>query len=284
MDILSDILSSLRVSGSVYFCSHVEPPWEKSFIDKTTAGFHMVRRGACWLKVGDRIEYLQAGDLVFIGPGIDHYLSSEHPLETSIANTQPTLLLCGDCSFDKETLTPLKSAFTDITIVREEEFIEHPWLKSTFDQISSEYMAQHPGSEIIVNKLTEVILVELIRINFARQESAAFVNALKDKRIKNALQYMHDAPHQAWTIESLASLVGMSRASFSKRFNELVGETVFSYLSMLRIQKAKELIKTTPMMMDDVALNVGYESERAFTKTFNKYVGMTPKQYRKSSI
>lgn len=282
MDILSDILNSLRVSGSVYFCSHVEPPWKKEFIDKTTAGFHLIKRGACWLTVGDTVEYLQSGDLVFLGPGIDHQLSSTHPFEASMPNTQPTLLLCGDCRFDHETLTPLKSSLADITIVREEDFAQHPWLKSTFDQISAEYMAQHPGSEIIVNKLTEVILVELIRINFARQQSGAFVNALKDKRIKNALQLMHDAPHQRWTIEELAQLVGMSRASFSKRFHELIDETVFNYLSMLRIQKAKELIKTTHLMIDDIALSVGYDSERAFNKTFSKYVGMTPKQYRKN--
>nr|WP_269813770.1 helix-turn-helix transcriptional regulator [Bowmanella yangjiangensis] len=77
-------------------------------------------------------------------------------------------------------------------------------------------------------------------------------------------------------------MVGMSRASFSKRFNQLVGETVFNYLSMLRVQKAKELIKTTPLMIDDIATSVGYDSERAFNKTFSKYVGMTPKQYRKA--
>ncbi|MBT1064075.1 AraC family transcriptional regulator [Bowmanella sp. Y26] len=282
MDILSDILNSLRVTGSVYFCSHIEPPWKKTFANKETAAFHLIRRGACWLTLGERVEHLQAGDLVFLGPGIDHHLSSEHPFEATIASKQPTLLLCGDCSFDDDTLTPLKSALTDVTIVREEELVEHPWLKSTFDQISAEYMAQHPGAQIIVNKLTEVILVELIRINFARQESAAFVNALKDKRIRKALQLMHDGPQEHWTIESLANMVGMSRASFSKRFNQLVGETVFNYLSMLRVQKAKELIKTTPLMIDDIATSVGYDSERAFNKTFSKYVGMTPKQYRKA--
>jgi len=45
--------------------------------------------------------------------------------------------------------------FPNVAIIREEEFLQHPWLKSTFDQLSAEYLAQNPGSELIVNKLTE---------------------------------------------------------------------------------------------------------------------------------
>ena len=162
MEILSDILKSLRVSGSVYFCSQVEAPWTKEFNGSSNAGFHMVRRGHCWATVGDRTELLGPGDLIFIGPGIDHVLTSEQPIGESAATSDSTLLLCGYCSFDDDTLTPLKSIFPQRTIVREEELHQHPWLKSTFDQLSAEYMAQNPGTELIVNKLTEVVLIELI--------------------------------------------------------------------------------------------------------------------------
>ncbi|HAS8441025.1 TPA: AraC family transcriptional regulator [Vibrio vulnificus] len=281
MEILSDILKSLRVSGSVYFCSQVEAPWTKEFNGSSNAGFHMVRRGHCWATVGDRTELLGPGDLIFIGPGIDHVLTSEQPIGESAATSDSTLLLCGYCSFDDDTLTPLKSIFPQRTIVREEELHQHPWLKSTFDQLSAEYMAQNPGTELIVNKLTEVVLIELIRINFGRQEKNSFLMALDDKRISKALELIHRSPEESWTIERLASQVGMSRAAFAKQFKDLVGETMFAYLSQLRIQRAKEMLRNTKLPVDDIALKIGYESERAFTKTFGKYVGMTPKQYRK---
>jgi len=282
MEILSDILRSLRVSGSVYFCSNVEPPWTKEFVDKKTACFHLVRRGACWAKIGDRIETLFTGDLIFLGPGVDHILTSEPPKAQMAISGEATLLLCGSCSFEHDTLSPLSEMFEQVAIVREGELNKHTWLKSTFDQLSSEYMAQNIGNEIIVNKLTEVVLVELIRINFGRQQQNSFLHALRDKRIGKALELIHDSPETQWTIDSLASGIGMSRAAFAKKFTALVGQTVFTYLSNLRIQKAKEMIVTTNLFIDDIALNVGYESERAFTKTFSKYVGMTPKQFRKS--
>ena len=281
MEILSDILKSLSVSGSVYFCDHIESPWVKEFCDTSTAGFHLVRRGSCWVVMGDQVEHLGPGDLIFLGPGIDHILTSESPQGGTSTQGDSTLLLCGYCSFEEDTLTPLKDIFPEITIVREEELHKHPWLKGTFDQLSAEYMAQNPGTEIIVNKLTEVVLVELIRINFGRQEQNSFLMALNDKRISKALQLIHSSPQEPWTIELLANQVGMSRAAFAKRFRELVDQPIFAYLSQLRVQRAKELLRNTALPVDDIALNVGYESERSFTKTFGKYVGMTPKQYRK---
>lgn len=280
MEILSDILKSLRVNGSVYFCDHVPSPWTKEFVDTSTAGFHLIRRGFCWAVIGDKVEQLGPGDLIFLGPGVDHILTSEPPHGEAPVSSENTLLLCGYCSFDDDTLTPLKTIFPQITIVREQELHQHPWLKSTFDQLSAEYMAQNQGTETIFNKLTEVVLVELIRINFGRQEKNSFLMALNDKRISKALKLMHDAPNESWTIESVASQIGMSRAAFAKRFRELVGQTMFAYLSQLRIQRAKEMLKNTTLTVDDIALNIGYESERAFTKTFGKYVGMTPNQYR----
>lgn len=282
MEILSDILKSLRVSGSVYFCDHVEPPWTKRFENQSTAGFHLVRRGACWVQIGDKVEQLFAGDLIFLGPGTDHILTSEPPLGKMPICGDSTLLLCGKCQFEYNELSPLNDIFSQTTIVRENEINKHPWLKGTFDQLSSEYMSQNPGNEIIVNKLTEVVLVELIRINFGRQNTHSFLRALSDKRITRALECIHDSPESPWTIELLASTVGMSRAAFAKKFTSLVGQTVFAYLSNLRIQKATELIASTSISIDDIAQRVGYESERAFTKTFSKYMAVTPKQFRKN--
>lgn len=99
--------------------------------------------------------------------------------------------------------------------------------------------------------------------------------------IKDAFQiFLNCYPFLLFDIRLLAQ---RQYLAFAKKFTLLVGQTVFAYLSNLRIQKAKEMILTTNEFIDDIALNVGYESERAFAKTFHKYVGMTPKQFRKSN-
>ncbi len=284
MDVLSDILRSMRVEGSVYFCDHLKAPWSMDFEDTSSASFHLVRRGECWVMSGERTEYLGPGDLVYIEPGRDHVLASHPPNQDPPPGEALTLLLCAYCSFAEEIRTPLLDIFPSLTIVREEEILKHPWLKSTLDQLSTEYMSQQPGAELVVNKLTEVVLVELIRINFGRDDKSRFIRALSDKQISRALQHLHNNPNIAWTLEKIAGNVGMSRAAFAKRFKDLVGQPMFEYLTMLRIQRAKELLLETKLPLYEVANRVGYESDLAFTKTFKKHTGTTPTRFRKQAL
>ena len=283
MEALSDILRSMRVRGSVYFCDHLEAPWSMEFKDTKSASFHLVRRGECWVIAEDRTECLGPGDLIFVEPGRDHVLASHPDGQASPSAGTGTLLLCGYCEFAEDTLTPLLDAFPSMTIVREEEFLKHPWLKSTLDQLSAEYLSQQPGAELVVNKLTEVVIVELIRINFGRGDENRFVAALSDKRIAKALNNMHSNPDIAWTLDKMADEVGMSRAALAKKFKELVGHPMFDYLTMLRIQRARELLRETRLPIYEIANRVGYESDLAFTKTFKKRTGMTPTAYRKQA-
>lgn len=281
MEVLSDILRSMRVEGSVYFCDRLEAPWRKDFVDTTTAAFHMIRRGECWTSVDDDVSYLGPGDLIFLAPGVDHVLTSHAPNRDPASPAATTLLLCGYCSFAPDTFTPLADIFPHETIIRAEELDRHTWLKTTLDQLSSEYLSQAPGSELVVNKLTEVALIELIRINFCRDRDNPFLLALNDDHVSKALVLIHAKPHAPWTLQSVASEVALSRAAFAKRFKSFVGQPMYQYLTSVRMQCARELLTTTKLPIYEVASRSGYESELAFNRVFKKYTGQTPTRYRK---
>ena len=281
MEVLSDILRSMRVDCSVYYCEAVTAPWSMDFENTTAASFHLVRRGHAWVKTEEEQVCLSSGDLVFVEPGKDHTLASHLP-DQEAPNDTETLLLCGYWQYGHEVSTPLLRVFPSITVIREEELLAHPWLKKTLDQLSSEYSAQRPGADLVVNRLTEIVLIELIRISFGRSEQSQFVAALNDENISLSLKFLHGAPQQNWTLDSLSEQVGMSRAVFAKRFKSLVGQPMFEYLTQLRVQKAKGLLKTTGLSPYDVATKVGYSSDLAFTKVFKKHVGVTPTAYRKT--
>ena len=70
------------------------------------------------------------------------------------------------------------------------------------------------------------------------------------------------------------------RAAFAKRFKSLVGETVFQYLTSLRMQKAQQLLRETALPVYEVAQRAGYESDLAFTRAFKKMTSRTPRQFR----
>ena len=281
MEVLSDILRSMQVEGSVYFCDNLTAPWHKHFKDTEAAAFHMVRRGECWATASGETVQLGPGDLIFLAPGLDHVLESHPPGADPAAYSADTLLLCGYADFAADAMTPLAGIFPTMSVIREDELTRHAWLKATLDQLSSEYLAQGPGSELIVNKLTEVVLIELIRINFCRNEDHAFLQALNDPAVSKALNLLHERPAHPWTLDSLADEVALSRAAFAKRFKSLVGQSMFQYLTSLRMQKAQDLLRNTELPVYEIATRSGYESELAFTRTFKKHNDKTPKQFRK---
>ena len=90
MEVLSDILRSMRVTGSVYFCERLESPWNMDFAEAEKGSFHLMRRGSGWLTSGDIEVRLGPGDFVFAEPGRIHSLSSDAPGEfSSSASASP---------------------------------------------------------------------------------------------------------------------------------------------------------------------------------------------------
>lgn len=280
MEVLSDILRSLRIEGSVYFCDLLEAPWSKEFSEAESASFHLVKRGLCYAEIGERTEQLGPGDLIFLGPGVEHRLFNKRDSDEDLQSVDSTLLLCGYCKFITDRKTPLLDVFPETVIIRQEEIVQHPWLKSTFEQLSSEFMSQSPGSELIVNRLTEIVLIELVRINFGSDSNNTFLQALHDKSISSALRLIHGDIKQSWTLDVLADRVALSRAAFAKRFKQLVGQPMFQYLTGLRMQKASELLLDTKLPVVEIAEQVGYESDLAFVRVFKKFYEVTPTKYR----
>lgn len=283
-DVLSDVLRSLRVAGTVYFCDQLAPPWEKSYPADDVASFHQVRRGSCTLVADDVTEHLGPGDLVFLAPGREHVLRSDVSSNSSPDSPVNTLLMCGYCKFDNTLATPLSTLFPDVIVIRDEQLQSLGSLKSILDYLSSEYLSMRPGTEIVVNRLTEVLIVELIRMNFGRADDVPLIKALGDKYVGNALQLIHQKPEAAWALDTLAAQVGLSRAGFAKRFKTLTGQPMFEYLTQLRMQLACQLLSETELPLFDVASRVGYESDLAFTRTFKKRLGQTPTAFRKKAI
>ena len=280
-DVLSDVLRSLRATGTVYFCDQLDSPWEKQFSGEDGASFHQIRRGSCRLESNALVEHLGPGDLVFLAPGRAHLLSNEPSSQIGSGHNADTLLLCGYCTFDNTVGTPLSELFPDVIVIRDQQLQAHGWLKAILDQLSREYLSMQPGTEIVVNRMTEVLIVELVRMNFGQQGQAPLIKALADKYISKALQQLHQHPERSWSLESLALDVGLSRAAFAKRFTSLVRQPMFDYLTQLRMQQACQLLAETDLPLYDVANRVGYESDLAFTRTFKKRLGQTPTSYRK---
>ncbi|MBW3470474.1 AraC family transcriptional regulator [Arthrospiribacter ruber] len=88
-------------------------------------------------------------------------------------------------------------------------------------------------------------------------------------------------PHPCkWSISELAKEVGASRSGLTKRFTEMVGEPPIKYLTAWRIQLAKHLLLQPGQEIQQVSLQVGYESDEAFSRAFKRYTGEPPASWR----
>jgi transcriptional regulator GlxA family with amidase domain len=108
------------------------------------------------------------------------------------------------------------------------------------------------------------------------------LRGLADPPIARALALMHDRPQEAWTVERLASGVGLSRSGFAARFRATVGEPPLEYLGGWRMTKAAQLLRESDHSTSEVAARVGYQSDAAFNRAFKRREGKGPGAYRRA--
>ena len=143
----------------------------------------------------------------------------------------------------------------------------------------------HPraGGGTVLAKLSELVFVEIMRryIDALPEDSRGWLSGLRDRHVGAALGLMHARPAEAWTLDSLARAIGMSRTTFAERFVQYVGDSPMHYLARWRLQVAAGLLKRPGMNIARAAAEVGYESEAAFNRAFKKEVGVPPGVWRR---
>lgn len=82
-------------------------------------------------------------------------------------------------------------------------------------------------------------------------------------------------------LEEIAKYVGLNASYFSALFKKETGKNFLSYLTEIRINHAKELLRITNDTMSSIAEKVGYADARYFSQCFEKMVGMKPSLFRK---
>lgn len=98
--------------------------------------------------------------------------------------------------------------------------------------------------------------------------------------IDTALGYIKRKYFEPITLKAVADVVYISPSHFSRIFKEQVGVTVVEYLTDYRLDKSKNLLKTTSLPMDAIAVRTGFTSSAYFARTFRRSEGITPSEYR----
>jgi AraC-like DNA-binding protein len=150
------------------------------------------------------------------------------------------------------------------------------------------YETRHlrPGSESLVARLIDMILVRAVRVWIEEQphNRGGWLGALRDPQIGAALGLIHREPQRTWSVSALAREVAMSRSIFAAKFSSLVGAPPLTYVTRWKLWHASRLLAEENLSVGETALRVGYESEAAFSKAFKRHFGQPPLAYRRGQV
>lgn len=148
--------------------------------------------------------------------------------------------------------------------------------------VGDEYVGQRPGSEFMLSRLIEMMLVEAMRSTTTGSAPPGLLRGLGDERLAPALKQMHAHVDRAWTVGELARAAALSRSAFFNRFTKTVGVAPMEYLLSWRTEIAKDLLRREGLSVSEVAERVGYGSISTFSVAFTRQVGQSPSRYASS--
>ena len=158
------------------------------------------------------------------------------------------------------------------------------WLRATVKVMEIEAKNPRPGSETVITRLADVLVVGAVRnwLENSPDSRTGWLGALRDAQIGRALALMHRQAEQAWTVESLASEVHMSRAVFAEKFADLVGVPPMHYLTRWRMRLASGWLRDGNVGVGEVAQRLGYGSDASFSRAFKRHIGVSPGTLRRA--
>ena len=198
---------------------------------------------------------------------------------SSQRHTEPTLVLA--CGSFRANYGPALDLFASLSTPIVERFDVHDQLDQVMAYAMAELAAQDVGGGPMSAALLKLVLLALLRRCLVSTNAwVERFSILSDPPIARAFAEMASRPSVPHTVQSLSHAVGLSRSAFMARFSAAFGESPMSLLRRVRMRHAADLLTANALSIDQVALNVGYQSRSSFTRTFRRYYGSDPSEYR----
>ena len=305
IDVLGDALAALRFTGSALYRSEMQAPWAvespsqsvlKSYFlpddaDSRVAMFHAVVEGDIVLEVhtGEAIE-AGPGDIVIITGGEQHVSRQGQPEKrlrvegafprpgatVRVGDTPTAVVMCGMFVLRNTTFNPLLEALPETLFLKADSRSA-----GLYSLLLAEFTTPGPGRLTLLDRAAEMLFILAVREVATKTESAPWFRAIHDPHVGRAIRNIHRDPAADWTVEKLASLVGVSRSGLAARFQDTLELSPGKYLTRWRMNVATRLLPDRSLGLSEVAERVGYTSEFAFSRAFKRHIGVSPSSWRK---
>ncbi len=138
------------------------------------------------------------------------------------------------------------------------------------------------GEQSFVNRF-EIFLIELARKEISPHVVPLVSKALlKDELVARIITILEENVYQKLTMKRIVEDMNYSETYIARRFKAVCGQSIMSYYLQLRIRESQRLIRETEKNFTEIAGMLGFSDSQHFTKTFKRYVNLSPKEYLKS--
>jgi len=310
MDDLSEVLRVVALGGGVFLDAEFTEPF--AFIGKAArslctgmpiAGelicFHYVIEGGFHVSIDGVDEaWVQAGQTVMLPRNPMHVLASRKGLAPTSASHvtangpgipklrhggggEMTRVVCGFLA-GNELLHAIVSTLPPLLVLDVASLPSGQWMADSFAFAVQTCAEPEPGSSVVLTKISELLFLESLRRHLmnAPEEDRAWTAGLRDAQIRKALSLLHARAMEPWTADDLAAELGMSRSAFATRFTAVMGMPPMRYLTRWRMRQAANDLTGRGKSVSEVAYDLGYSSEAAFTRAFRREFGSPPGEWR----
>ena len=244
----------------------------------------------CFCQEGDvvyiqegREQPLRPGQVIFTSPGVGHDLRIEYP-ETVV------FVIAFTCS--DSYIQILRQRVVRLTRSQEqllERIVEE--LRSAFE-LKKNRLRIHDfvpnqncplGAEQLICCYLELLIIGILRAitvqNGCVVSSEDFAEAAENDLVNRINYYIDRHYHEQITVESLCQYFHYGRTTISTVYKKVMGIGINAYLTRLRLEKARELLKRGECTVTRVSEQVGFSTPQYFTRKFSAAYGCTPTQY-----
>jgi AraC family transcriptional regulator len=225
-----------------------------------------------WQSGKNAIEHTQPGSLIVVPPGTRDRLRWQGPSERLILSVEDDALQRLASQLGARHPLEIKGAWSILA----------PSTQLLISEMGREAREAWPLGALYANLLALSLETNLIK-NHSSQQIALprLKGGLGVPKLKRAMEYMSANLAEDMGLEQIADEMGMSPSHFAHEFRNSTGTTPYQYLLQQRLERAKGLLKTTRLPIQNVSVLAGFNYPANFVRTFRKRVGQSPDAWRK---
>ncbi|WP_454788731.1 AraC family transcriptional regulator [Mycolicibacterium lutetiense] len=290
-DALSEILRAVRLRGDTVTRWSPTAPF-RVLVPPAIRVLHIAETPELTLHIAGQPVTMDTGDMVLLARGDAHSIShgardnpraltgDDRYSPSDHVDSDAPRWLSGVFAVENTVADPLLSVLPPAIVIRAGR-PGHAWLPLSLQLLLAETAEPRPGAGVMISRILDLLFIHALR-EWSRSADTApgWLTAAMDPQLGPVLTAVHNDPAHPWSVTELADLARHSRSTFAERFTRLFGQSPAAYVTERRLDRAADLLRSTTTSVSKIGRAIGYTSDSAFSRAFQRRYGAPPLRWR----